>query len=199
MKNKALHLVVLLLSVLLISANVRAGPLDASSTATQAVGFTNASLQGNYAITGFVGANVGAIVGVCHFDGDGHYNCLFTGNDLGENNTRVVTPNVSNKGEYYVHPDGTGTMREHETVNGVTNDYDDNFVILHAEAIGSYLVAHEVYGLVGNQTNPSGALYTWQLYRLPDTAIVPIPAAEPTAESTAAPTAEPTAKPTANN
>jgi hypothetical protein len=183
MKNKFLHLVVLFLSVLFISENVRARPLDASSTDSHAVGFTKASIQGNYAITGFAGANVVGVVGACHFDGNGHYNCLYTVNAPGENATRVVIPNVNSKGEYTVNPDGTGPLHEYETVNGVTTEYHDHFVILHAEARGSYLVATEVYGLVG-ETDSTGGLLTWQLYRLPDTAIVPIPTAEPTAEPT---------------
>ena len=124
-----------LVAFVCFSGSARARPLDAASTDTHAgSGFTNASFQGNYALTGFTGANVGAIAGVCHFDGKGHYNCIFTGNFPGEKATRQVVPNIYNQGEYTVNPDGTGTIHEYETVNGVTNEYDDNTIILHAEA-----------------------------------------------------------------
>lgn len=179
MKTKFFYPAVVMVFVLFISWNVRARPLEAQSKNSQAAGFTKASLQGNYAITGFAGANAGAIAGVCHFDGNGHYNCRFTGNFPGEKATRDVVENINNKGDYTVNPDGTGTIHEYETVNGVTNEYHDHFVILHAEAIGSYLVATEIFGLVG-QTDPTGVLYTSHFDRLPDAAIVPIPTAEPT-------------------
>lgn len=180
MKTKFFYLAVGMVFVLLISGNVHARPLATPPAATQATGFTAASLQGNYALTGFAGANAGAIVGVCHFDGNGHYNCIFTGNFPGENATRQVVPEIYNQGEYTVNPDGTGTIHEYETVDGVTQEYDDHIVILHAEALGSYLVATEIFGLVG-QTDPTGALYTSHFDRLPDAVIVPIPTAEPTA------------------
>ena len=178
MKNKFFYLAFLVVLVLFINGTVRARPLDAPSADTHAGGgFSNASFQGNYALTGFVGANVAAIVGVCHFDGDGHYNCNYTGNAPGENGKRIIFP-ITDKGEYMINADGTGTIHEFETVDGVTSEYHHNVVILHAEAIGSYIVATEIFGLV-DQTDPSGALFTSHFDRLPDTGIVPIPTAKP--------------------
>lgn len=175
MKNKFFYLAIII-AFTLFSGSVRARPLDAPSADTHS-GFTNASFQGNYALTGFVGANVAAIVGICHFDGGGHFNCTYTANAPGENGKRAIFP-ITDKGEYSVNADGTGTIHEFETVDGITSEYNHNIVILHAEAIGSYIVANEIFGLV-DQTDPSGALFTSHFDRLPDMGIVPIPTAKP--------------------
>ena len=166
MKSKVFYLTVLV-ALVLFSGSARARPLDASHTDTHGGGgFTNASFQGNYALTGFVGANVAAIVGVCHFDGSGHFNCTYTANAPGENATRQIFP-ITDEGDYTVNADGTGTIHEFETVDGVTSEYNHDIVIIHAEAIGSYVVATELFGLV-NQTDPSGSLFTSHYDRLPD-------------------------------
>lgn len=169
MKNKVFYLTILV-ALLLFSGSANARPLDAAHTAV-AGGFTNASFQGEYALTGFVGANVAAIVGICHFDGSGHFNCHYTANFPGENATRAIIP-ITDKGEYTINADGTGTIHEFETVDGVTSEYNHDIVILDAEAIGSYVVATEIYGLV-NQTDPSGSLFTSHYDRLPDMGMAP--------------------------
>src|SRR3954469_13060744 len=145
MKSRYIYLTILVAFVL-FSGSARAQPLDAPYTDIQAEGgFTNASFQGNYALTGFVGANVAAIVGVCHFDGDGHYNCTYTANAPGENATRQIFP-ITDKGEYTINADGTGKIHEFETVDGVTSECDHDLVVIDAETIGSFVVATEVFG-----------------------------------------------------
>jgi len=171
MKNKFFYVAFLVVFVLFISGNVRARPLDAPPADTHVAGFTNASLQGNYALTGFVGANVAAIVGICQFDGDGHFHCTYTANAPGENGKRNIFP-ITDKGDYTINADGTGTIHEFETVDGVTSEYYHDIVVIHAEAIGSYIVATEIFGLV-NQTDPSGALFTSHYNRLPDVGTAP--------------------------
>jgi predicted ester cyclase len=171
MKSRFFYLAVLVAFVL-FSGSARARPLDAPPAApTQNGGFTNASFQGNYALTGFLGANVAAVVGVCHFDGNGHFNCTYTGNGPGEKGKRNIAP-MTDKGEYTVNADGTGTIHEFETVGGTTSEYYHDIVILHAEALGSYTVATEVFGLV-RETDPSGALLTSHYDRLPDVGAAP--------------------------
>jgi predicted SnoaL-like aldol condensation-catalyzing enzyme len=171
MKSRFFYLAVLVAFVL-FSGRARARPLDAPPAApTQNGGFTNASFQGNYALTGFLGANVAAVVGVCHFDGNGHFNCTYTGNGPGEKGKRNIAP-MTDKGEYTVNADGTGTIHEFETVGGTTSEYYHDIVILHAEALGSYTVATEVFGLV-RETDPSGALLTSHYDRLPDVGAAP--------------------------
>lgn len=170
MKSKVFYLTILV-ALLLFSSSAHARPLDAAHTAV-AGGFTNASFQGEYALTGFAGANVAAIVGICHFDGSGHFNCHYTANFPGENATRAILP-ITDEGDYTIHADGTGTIHEFETVDGVTSEYNHDIVIIDAEAIGSYVVATEIFGLV-NQTDPSGSLITSHYDRLPDMAMAPI-------------------------
>lgn len=177
MKNKFFYLAILI-ALALFSGSVRARPLDAPSADTHASGFTNASFQGNYALTGFVGANVAAIVGICHFDGSGHFNCTYTANAPGENGKRAIFP-ITDKGDYTINTDGTGTIHEFETVEGVTSEYHHDIVVIDAEAIGPYIVATEIAGLV-NQTDPSGALFTSHYNRLPDVGMAPPVAAADT-------------------
>lgn len=62
------------------------------------LGFTNAHVRGSYALTGFAGAHVGGVVGVCHFDGNGHYACTYTGNFAGEDGNRQIVPNRGKPG-----------------------------------------------------------------------------------------------------
>jgi steroid delta-isomerase-like uncharacterized protein len=71
-----------------------------------------------------------------------------------------------------VNADGTGTIHEFETVEGVTSEYYHDVVIIAAEALGPYIVATEIAGLV-NQTDPSGALFTSHYNRLPDVSSAP--------------------------
>lgn len=169
MKSRFFYLT-MLVALLLFSGSARARPLDAPSP--QSGGFTNASLQGNYSTVGFAGANVGGVLGVCHFDGKGQYTCTYTGNFPGEDGKRQVIPSMHNKGEYTVNPDGTGMIREFETVEGVTTEYNDDIVIRRAETIGPYVVATEIFGFV-RQTDPSGVLLTLHLTRLPDVGATP--------------------------
>jgi hypothetical protein len=171
-KSKLVYLTVLV-ALVLFGGSARARPLDAPHTATNGGGFTNASVQGNYAMYGFAGANVGGVVGIVNFDGNGHYTGTYTGNFPGENKTRQVAPSITNKGEYTVNPDGTGTIHEFETIDGVTTEYLDDIVILDAEAIGPYVVATEIFGLV-RQADPSGEMLTLHLNRLPDVGMAPV-------------------------
>lgn len=171
MKNKLFQLM-MLCSLVFLSASARAQSSDTPSNALpSARGFTNASFQGHYALTGFVGANVAAIVGVCHFDGLGHFNCTYTGNAPGENATRTIFP-ITDEGDYTLNADGTGIIHEFETIDGVTSEYYHNIVVIEAEALGPYIVATEIAGLV-NQTDTSGVLYTSHYNRLPDVGMVP--------------------------
>jgi dienelactone hydrolase len=166
MNNRLLSVAVL--AALLFSGSAPAHAQSTPPAAPKDGSFTNASLQGNYALTGFVGANVAAIVGVCHFDGNGHFNCSYTGNAPGEAGTRKIFP-ITDKGDYTVNADGTGTIHEFETVEGVTSEYHHNVVVIAAEARGTQLLATEIAGLV-DQTDDSGALYTSHYNRLPDAA-----------------------------
>ena len=178
MKSKLFYLP-MLVALLLFSGSARARPLNTPPADVHAAsGFTNASFQGNYALTGFVGANVAAIVGVCHFDGNGHFNCKYTANAPGENATRQIFP-ITDEGDYTVNADGTGTIHEFETVDGVTSEYYHDVVVINAEAIGPYIVATEIAGLV-NQTDASGALFTSHYNRLPDVGMAPPVAAADT-------------------
>lgn len=131
------------------------------------LGFTNAHVRGSYALTGFAGANVGGVVGICHFDGNGHYTGTYTGNFAGEDGKRLVMLNRSNQGEYAIKPDGTGTIHEVEVQDGVTSEFDDDIVILHAEVIAGQMVATEIFGLT-RQADAAGLLLTLHLKRLPD-------------------------------
>ena len=116
------------------------------------------------------------VVGVCHFDGAGHFNCTYTGNAPGEDGTRQIFP-ITDEGDYTVNADGTGTIHEFETIEGVTSEYYHNVVVIDADAIGPYILATEIAGLV-DQTDASGALFTSHYNRLPDGGSAPIIAAD---------------------
>ena len=169
--NSRLLSIAVLVALLLFSGSAPAEAQSAPPAVSKDGGFTNASLQGNYALTGFVGANVAAIVGVCHFDGNGHYNCTYIGNAPGEDGTRSIFP-ITDRGDYSINTDGTGIIHEFETVDGVTSEYHHNVVILAAETNGTQFLATEVTGLV-DQTDASGALFTSHFNRLPDALGVP--------------------------
>jgi len=191
MKRKLVYLIVLVALVLFSGTDTpwaQARPLDAPHTDVhQGSGFTTASLQGSYAAIGLVGANEGAVVGICHLDGNGSFDCAFTTNVPGEEaGARAVFPATS-AGEYTVNADGTGTLHEIETLpDGSTAEYDHDFVITHADAIGPYVVATEIRSLIRQGFGPAGSLAMAQLTRLPDVGTAPAMAAEPAMPATMA-------------
>ncbi|MBI3959290.1 MAG: hypothetical protein HY328_10820 [Chloroflexi bacterium] len=143
-------------------------PLEQSGSPATRGGFTNAAFQGNYAGIGIVGANMAGVVGVCHMDGNGRFECTFTFNVPGEEGERMVFPSTG-EGEYWVNSNGTGVAHEIITLpDGSIDEFDLDFVITRAEAIGSYVVATEVIGMARQAGDPSGTLLTSHLTRLPD-------------------------------
>ena len=131
-------------------------------------GFSTASIRGTYAVTGTVGANAGAVVGSCTMDGAGGFECAFTANLPGENGGRQVFP-VTSSGSYTVNADGTGTVHEIELLpDGSTNEVNQDYVITDAIRLGSFSLATELRGVFREPGDPSGALVSALLSRLPD-------------------------------
>jgi steroid delta-isomerase-like uncharacterized protein len=173
MKRTSLY-IVLTVALLLVSSTVLAkspaGQLTSSPAAMTMTGpFSNASIQGHYALIASV--NEGAGIGSCWMDGKGNYTCSITLNVPDGEGGRAIVP-LESAGTYQINPDGTGTVQEVVTMaDGATEEFVRDLVITEAEAAGPYVVATTVNATSRQSGDGSGALETSQLTRLPDVAM----------------------------
>ena len=97
--------------------------------------YTNASLQGSYAVIGYYGANVAIALGVRSYDGNGNLTATFLTNEPTAGSTTGARTIVTGTqtGTYTVNCNGTGTFKRILTqANGTTSTGVDDFIITGA-------------------------------------------------------------------
>ena len=118
------------------------GIATAQDAAPGAGGFSNASIQGSYAVTS-VDGNVGSL-GICDMDGAGSFKCASVLNTPAAGGNRAVTP-VTSTGAYTMTASGIGTVREVESYADGSGDVLNHlFMVTDAQAIGADLLATEL-------------------------------------------------------
>jgi hypothetical protein len=131
--------------------------------------FSNASLQGSYALVGTGGAHNAGSVGITVFDGKGKATRSLLLNQAAQGGGREVIP-ITAAGTYEVNPDGTGSaVLTNVLPDGSAVTFDFDFVITKAlpgHPRGSH-VAMEVY-MMQEQAGIAAELVTFALTRLPD-------------------------------
>jgi hypothetical protein len=136
---------------------------------TKPAAFTNASLQGQYALVGMGDGNVAASVGVNNFDGQGNVKGGLTLNAPGTGQSRTIVKLIS-VGTYAVNADGTGTATMTHTLpdgNTFTENFD--FVITQAtlDLASTTKRATEVF-LVQREPGIAAKLVTFVLKGIPE-------------------------------
>lgn len=147
-----------------------AAQIQAAMQAAEQPGFSNASAEGHFAATLNVGPNVAAGVGTCDLDGMGNYTCTITNNQPGETGRHQA---VSNEvGSYTANADGTSTATGTRTAeDGSEMEVSYDCVTTEAEANPSGMVVTEFFCVQREAVDPTGALSTVMLSRLPDAAM----------------------------
>jgi hypothetical protein len=97
--------------------------------------YTNASLQGTFAVIGTYGANVAIAFGIRHYDGQGNLTGTYLVNEPTAGSTtgaRTIATGTQ-AGTYTVNCDGTGKITRVLTQsNGTTTNQVDDFIITAA-------------------------------------------------------------------
>jgi hypothetical protein len=105
--------------------------------------YTLASLNGTYGVVGEYGAHVAIALATRHFDGNGNLTGAFTVNAPDPASTtggrKLITG--TQIGTYTVNCDGTGVFTRVLTVNGVTTNQFDDFIITAAKVKDGQLIA----------------------------------------------------------
>lgn len=127
-------------------------------------GFSNASIDGVYALTSPFGPGIAS---VCQMDGAGNFGCSLTVAVPDEDGgSQFVT--ITNSGVYTVTSEGMGSIHYiNELPDGTTQEGDDDFVISAAETDGSFVIATELTDL-GRGAAEDGSLNVSILHRLPE-------------------------------
>jgi hypothetical protein len=136
---------------------------------TKPAGFTNASLQGQYALVGIGDGHVAASVGVNSYDGKGNAQGGLTLNTPGTGQTRTIVK-LTSVGTYTVNADGTGTATMTMTLpDGKTFSENFDFVITEAtlDLASATKRATEVF-LVQREPGIAVKLVTFVLKGLPE-------------------------------
>jgi hypothetical protein len=132
-------------------------------------GFTDASLQGPYALVGIGDAYVATSIGTVTYDGHGRGTRALILNSPGPDQGRRIVRLTGVK-TYTVHPDGTGTATVTETLpDSSTYTAHLDFVITQA-VVGradGVRVATEVFAM-RREPGVAARLVTLTLKRLPD-------------------------------
>lgn len=140
----------------------------ALATAEAQPGFGLASVEGHWALRVTIGPNVAAGVGVCDVDGDGNTSCSAVGSMPGENGERMRIVNEET-GIFTIDADGMAAVvanRMNPDGSEATFHYD--CVVTAAQPDDSGLRATEIACIQQEPADPSGALATSTLRRLPD-------------------------------
>jgi len=149
-----------------ISALMLAAPLSVSANGkdddgSQTGGFSNASLQGAYAVWGVSDGPGGTVagIGVIRFDGKGNVSAVVTFNqpDPVHEGGRVLGQREGN-GSYKVEKDGQGIL---EGISGSV-EVKDIFVITRSNDKG---IAQELFVVFGDAGRLTGALPVFRLTR----------------------------------
>jgi hypothetical protein len=131
--------------------------------------FTNASLQGQYAVVGTGGNHTAASIGIDTYDGQGTLSRSLVLNERQADQTRKVVP-ITGQGTYRVQPNGMGTATIVNTLpDGSTFTSHVDFVITRATTANTadQKVATEVFVIL-RETGIAAPLVTFVLTRLPD-------------------------------
>jgi hypothetical protein len=133
--------------------------------------FDLASLQGNYAIVGTYGANVGIALATRSVDGKGNVSGKFIVNEpvAGSTTGQRTIVTGTNEGTLTVNCDGTGVVTRILTVNGTQTQQFDDFIITHAIIEDGHLIATSVADATRTPSVivPGGVLLTRVWTRLP--------------------------------
>jgi len=145
-----------------ISALMLAAPLSVSANdKDDDAGFSNASLQGAYAVWGVSDGPGGTVagIGVIRFDGKGNVSAVVTFNqpDPVHEGGRVLGQREGN-GSYKVEKDGQGIL---EGISGSV-EVKDIFVITRSNEKG---IAQELFVVFGDAGRITGALPVFRLTR----------------------------------
>lgn len=136
-------------------------------------GFTDASLDGAYAVTnvGVGGQGESAALGVFRFDGNGRFTGAIRVNGVGQLFGERQATNATLDGTYVVDENGSGYGSSRAAVSfaqGFTREVTSTILITKAETLNGTLVAQEV-ALMENGVEPvTGALNMVQAIRHPD-------------------------------
>ena len=135
-------------------------------------GFTNASIQGTYAMKATFGSHDGAAIGVMTSEGDGNVTGSGIQNLPGLFWQRNVMESTFD-GTYTVNADGIVTFTNTFTVpGGIEVEMHADGVIMQAEYINDVKVATELFAMEREPINPllgkAGSLATFTFKRLPD-------------------------------
>ncbi|HEY7709214.1 MAG TPA: hypothetical protein VIG57_04185 [Candidatus Entotheonella sp.] len=131
--------------------------------------FTDASLQGHYALVGTGGNHTAASVGIEIYDGQGNVTRTLVLNEREADHTRKVV-RITGQGTYRVQPNGMGTATIVNTLpDGSTFTSHLDFVITQATPASTHdeKVATEVFAIL-QETGIAAPLVTFVLTRLPD-------------------------------
>jgi hypothetical protein len=130
-------------SLLALTALVFLGFVGVSAAQEDTHCYTVASLNGTYGVVGDYGAHVAIALATRHFDGKGNLTGAFTVNAPDPASTtggrKLITG--TQMGTYTVNCDGTGVFTRVLTVNGVTTNQLDDFVITAAKVKDDQLIA----------------------------------------------------------
>jgi hypothetical protein len=130
-------------------------------------GFSNASLNGVYALSSPIGPGE---AGICHMDGEGNFTCDFSAAHTDEKG-EAQTASASISGVYTVTSDGMGSIHYVITLpDGNTIEGNDDFVISTAESDGPFVIATEITDINRDSSDDQGTLNVNILRRLPDLA-----------------------------
>jgi hypothetical protein len=132
--------------------------------------FTNASLQGIFAVTnvGIGGQTPEAGVAVLRFDGQGKLNGVNVQNLPGDSNTERRLVKVPVTGTYQVEEDGTGTGKiTGQLADGSLIERHFDLVLARARATGRFEVASKVFLMVRELSEPAKNLITFVATKLP--------------------------------
>ena len=131
--------------------------------------FTQASLQGQYAVVGSGGNHTAASIGIETYDGQGNVTRILILNEPDANQTRKVV-RLTGQGTYRVQPNGMGTATIVNTLpNGSTFTSHLDFVVTRATTAKAHdeKLATEVVAIL-RETGIAAPLVTFVLSRLPD-------------------------------
>jgi hypothetical protein len=161
-KRNLLFVALYAISALMLAApwSVSAIDKDVDDGRGRPRGFSNASLQGAYAVWGVSDGPDGTVagVGVISFDGNGNVSAVVTFNQPDPVHGGRVLSQREGKGSYTVKKDGQGIL---EGISGSV-EVEDIFVITRSNEEG---IAQELFVIFGDAGRATGALPVFRLTR----------------------------------
>jgi hypothetical protein len=136
-------------------------------------GFTNASLEGAYAVTSVStgGQGESAAIGVFRFSGEGRLTGAITVNGVGQLFGERQVMNASLEGTYVVDDNGSGYGSTRAVVSfeqGFTREVTSTILITQAGILNETLIAQEIALMEDGVESITGAMNMVQAIRHPD-------------------------------